>query len=83
MSCIGIDVAKAQLEFACRPGGETGAVTNDEGGIRTLVERCQRLAATLIVCEATGGYEASLVAALATAGLPGRRGQPPPGTRLR
>ena len=70
MSFIGIDVAKAQLEFACRPSGETGTVANDEAGIRELVARCQALAPTLIVCEATGGYEAALVAALATAGLP-------------
>ena len=70
MSFIGIDVAKAQLEFAARPSGETGTVPNDEDGIRVLVERCQALATTLLVCEATGGYEAALVAALATAGLP-------------
>jgi transposase len=70
MSFIGIDVAKAQLEFAGRPSGETGTVANDEDGIHALVERCQALAATLVVCEATGGYEAALVAALATAGLP-------------
>jgi transposase len=70
MSFIGIAVAKAQLEFACRPSGETGAVPNDETGIHTLLVRCRALAATLIVCEATGGYEAALVAALATAELP-------------
>ncbi len=70
MSFIGIDVAKAQLEFACRPGGETGGVPNEERGITQLVVRCRTLAPTLIVCEATGGYEAALVAALATAGLP-------------
>jgi transposase len=70
MSFIGIDVAKAQLEFACRPAGETGSVPNEERGITQLVVRCQALAPTLIVCEATGGYEAALVAALATAGLP-------------
>ena len=68
MSFIGIDVAKAQLEFADRPSGERGAVPNDEDGIRALVAHGQ--AATLVVCEATGGYEAPLVAALATAGLP-------------
>ena len=68
MSFIGIDVAKAQLEFADRPSGERGAVPNDEDGIHALVAHCQ--AATLVVCEATGGYEAPLVAALATAGLP-------------
>jgi transposase len=70
MSCIGIDVAKAQLEFACRPSGETGRVPNDQVGIAELAARCHALAPTLIVCEATGGYEAPLVAALAGARLP-------------
>lgn len=70
MLFIGIDVAKAQLEFACRPTGETGTVPNAEAGIRDLVARCQTLGPALIVLEATGGYEAAVVAALATAGLP-------------
>lgn len=70
MSFIGIDVAKAQLEFACRPREETGTMANDESGVAALVARCQARTPTLIVCEATGGYEAALVAALATAGLP-------------
>jgi transposase len=70
MSFIGIDVAKAQLEFASRPSGEAGTVANDEAGIAALVARCQAAGAGLIVCEATGGYEAGLVAALARAGLP-------------
>jgi transposase len=69
MLFIGIDVAKAQLEFACRPSGETGTVPNAEDGIRKLVARCQALGPTLVVLEATGGYEAAVVAALATAGL--------------
>jgi transposase len=70
MAFIGIDVAKAQLEFAGRPSGETGTVSNDEVGIRALVERIRDLRPTLIVLEATGGYEAAVVAALGTAGLP-------------
>jgi transposase len=70
MSFIGIDVAKARLEFARRPSGETGTVANDDGGIRALVDRCQALPPTLIVLEATGGYETAVVAALAAAGLP-------------
>jgi transposase len=70
MSFIGIDVAKAQLEFACLPSGETGRVRNDETGVLELVTRCGALRPTLVVCEATGGYEAPLVAALATARLP-------------
>jgi len=67
---IGIDVAKAQLAFACQPSAERGTVPNDDVGIRELVARCQALAPTLLVLEATGGYEAAVVAALATAGLP-------------
>jgi transposase len=70
MQFIGIDVAKAQLEFACRPSEETGTVRNTEEGIRELVARCQALTPTLLVLEATGGYEAAVVAALATAGFP-------------
>jgi transposase len=70
MEFIGIDVAKAQLEFAGRPGGVTGAVPNADDGIDALVEQFQACAPTLIVLEATGGYEAAVVAALATAGLP-------------
>jgi transposase len=70
MPFIGIDVAKAQFEWACLPRGETGSVPDVEEGIRELVARCQALTPTLIVLEATGGYEAALVAALATAGLP-------------
>ena len=70
MSFIGIDVAKIQLEFAHRPSGATGRVPNDESGIAALVAQCQAAGAILIVCEATGGYEAAVVAALATASLP-------------
>ncbi len=70
MSFIGIDVAKAQLEFASRPSGKPGTVPNDDAGIRELVRHCQGLAPTLIVLEATGGYEAAIVAALAAAQLP-------------
>jgi transposase len=70
MEFIGIDVAKAQLEFAGRPGGATGMVPNAVDGIEALVAQLRALAPALIVLEATGGYEAAVVAALATAGLP-------------
>ena len=67
---VGIDVAKAELVVATRPGGERWTVENDERGVRTLVERLRRDAAELIVLEATGGYELLCVAALAAASLP-------------
>ena len=67
---VGIDVAKAQLDIALRPTGERWAVANDDFGIAALVERLQAVQPTLIVLEATGGYQRAVVAALAAAGLP-------------
>ena len=54
---IGIDVAKAELVVSIVPAGERFTVANDERGVRTLVERLRAVAPTLIVLEATGGYE--------------------------
>ena len=54
---VGIAVAKAQLDIALRPTGERWAVVNDDAGITALVERLQALQPTLIVLEATGGYQ--------------------------
>ena len=67
---VGIDVAQATLDLAVRPTAETWQVSNDEAGITTLVPQLQALAPTLIVLEATGGYQGPVTAALATAGLP-------------
>ncbi len=67
---VGIDVAKAQLDIALRPTGEHWAVTNDEPGIVALVVRLQAVQPTLVVLEATGGYQRAVVGALAAAGLP-------------
>ncbi len=67
---VGIDVAKAHLDVAILPGGETWQVGNDEGGIGALVRGLQARAAELIVLEATGGLEMAAVAAMAAAGLP-------------
>ena len=67
---VGIDVAKAELEVALRPTGERWTVPNTDASIAALVARLQAVAPTLIVLEATGGYQRAVVAALATAGLP-------------
>ncbi len=67
---VGLDVAKATLDVALRPSGETWSVANDEAGVTSLVERLRACGPTLIVCEATGGFERAAVAALAAAGLP-------------
>lgn len=67
---VGIDVAKAELVVAERPGTMPWVVPNDEAGVRTLLERLRPTAPTLIVLEATGGYELAVVGALGAAGLP-------------
>lgn len=67
---VGIDVAKAHLDVAVRPTDQAHRVANDAAGIASLVTHLASLTPVLIVCEATGGYERALVAALATAALP-------------
>ena len=39
---VGIDVAKARVDVAIRPGGDTSEVSNDEAGIATLVAQMQQ-----------------------------------------
>jgi len=66
---IGVDVAKQKLDVAVLPGERQQSVTNDETGIKQLVRWLRRLAAPLLVVEATGGYEYALVVALSEVGL--------------
>ena len=70
VTCVGIDIAKDEFVVACRPERPEWAASNDAAGIAATVTGLQRLVPTLIVLEATGGYETALVAALAAAGLP-------------
>jgi transposase len=67
---VGIDVAKAALDVAVRPSGEERHQANDAAGIAEVVLWLQTLRPQLIVVEATGGYEAPLVAELGVASLP-------------
>ena len=67
---VGIDVAKAELEVAVRPSGEAWRVTRDEAGLDALVERLRARGPSVVIVEASGGYEAAVVGALAAGGLP-------------
>lgn len=67
---LGLDVAKASVELASEPAGLGGQFATDPSGLAALVVQCQAQPVTLIVLEATGGYEAPVAAALASAGLP-------------
>ena len=53
-----------------RPSDEAFAVARDGKGLENLVERLTALDVSLIVLEATGGFETTVAAALAGAGLP-------------
>ncbi len=67
---VGIDVAKDRLDVHLRPSGEAFAVARDGKGLDALAERLGGLGASLVVLEATGGYETAVAAALCAAGLP-------------
>jgi transposase len=68
---LGLDVAKASVDLASTPAGVQGRFPTDPAGLAALVATIQGAGpVTLAVVEATGGYEAPVVAALATAGVP-------------
>ena len=67
---VGIDVSKAWVDVAVRPTGEAWRVDQDQEGAEARVLRLQAMSPQCIVMEATGGYEAPIVAALGAAGLP-------------
>ena len=67
---VGIDVAKDRLDVHVRPSGEAFAVARDGKGLEDLAGRLGALGASLVVLEATGGYEVMVAAALCAAGLP-------------
>lgn len=67
---VGIDVSKASLDVAVMPTSSAWSVPNDDAGIAGLVDRLMPLHPTLVVLEATGGWELAVVSALVAAGLP-------------
>lgn len=66
---VGIDVSKATLDVALGGNGELLQVANDEDGIKELLIRLGELAPTLVVLEATGGYESLVAGAIAGQGM--------------
>ena len=68
---VGIDVAKATLDVAWSTNQTARwQTTNDEEGWAALVAHLGTLQPTVIVLEATGGYEIGAASALSAAGLP-------------
>jgi transposase len=68
---VGIDVSAKRLDVAVDRAA-VESFTNEDAGIAALCRRLDALSCELIVLEATGGYEALVVASLAAVGLPVR-----------
>ena len=66
---VGIDVGKDVLFVAVRPFGDVLEIPNREDGIADLVKRLRPLEPTLVVMEATAGYETPVAVALYRAGM--------------
>ena len=67
---VGIDVAKDHLDVHIRPTDEAFRVSHDDAGFAVLLARLRAAAPILVVLEASGGYEVTVAAALASASLP-------------
>jgi transposase len=67
---VGIDVSKDRLDVHIRPSGAAFSVSRDDAGLRDLVSRLGAVSASLIVLEATGGFETIVATTLGAAGLP-------------
>ena len=53
----GVDVSKSKLDACIEPGAKHASFDNDAAGIAELATFCREHAVTLVVMEASGGYE--------------------------
>lgn len=67
---VGIDVSQKVLDVHVRPGGTARHYANTSEGIAELLAFLQSLEPTLVVLEASGGYEHEAVTTLSLGGLP-------------
>jgi len=67
---IGVDVSKDRLDVAVAPSGERMGFANSEDGIALLSDFIKRHNPTLVLFEATGGWEMNAVNHLAAQRLP-------------
>lgn len=69
-SFVGIDVSKARLDLHLLPQGKAFSCENNSHSIRKLAAKLASLSPSVIVLEASGGYEALCAGILAGHGLP-------------
>jgi transposase len=65
----GVDVSKAKLDAAIEPGGAFASFDNDTAGIAKLAAFCRQNGVSLVVMEASGGYERRAFLELWQAGM--------------
>ena len=67
---IGIDVSKEHLDVALYPDDTCHRFAYDERGVADITEYLRKIHPTIVVLEATGGYETLIAASLSSAGIP-------------
>ena len=67
---VGVDVSKAKLVGGVSGSDDVSSFPNSERGISELARWLEGLSPTLVVMEATGGFEVPAAAALAATGIP-------------
>ena len=65
---VGLDISKIQLDSFV-PGGQPREDANTPEGHAAFIQHLRTLHCPRIICEATGGYEKAVVAALLAAGI--------------
>jgi len=68
---IGCDVGKTSIAIFDSLNGQTRVIANRKPDLKRLAQTLD--AACLVICEATGGFEAKLLAAMLTHGVPAHR----------
>lgn len=69
-SFIGIDISKNRLDVHILPENQSETYPYEPQTVKRIIAKLKALAPTIIVMEATGGYEISLAAQLTDAALP-------------
>jgi transposase len=67
---VGIDVSKEHLDIALHEGKREWRCSHDDAGLDALAKELRAIGPELIVLEATGGFELTVLAALTIARLP-------------
>lgn len=68
--CIGVDVAKAHLDWVLGPKGKVRRISNTKSAVRKLVREFGALEFDQVILESTGQYERLLFEALEDEGIP-------------